>query len=201
MSVKHALLALLNLGPNTAYQLRVGFEEATDHSWPLNDGQVSQTLARLERDGLVEHDDTWSITSMGREELNGWWAAPVSRTHPARDELVIKLAMAALTNPGRLVSIISRQRSATMSTLNDITMLKRDESAETPVERDIAWSLTLDFRIFQIEAELRWLDHVEGRLSSLDQSDIAGILSRVGARGPRAIFVPAKASAKKGSEA
>ena len=54
MSVKQALLALLEQGPMYGYQLRTEFEQRTGSTWPLNVGQVYTTLARLERDGLVE---------------------------------------------------------------------------------------------------------------------------------------------------
>ena len=53
MSVKQALLALLEEGPMYGYQLRAEFEQRTGATWPLNVGQVYTTLARLERDGLV----------------------------------------------------------------------------------------------------------------------------------------------------
>ena len=54
MSVKQALLALLEQGPMYGYQLRAEFEQRTGATWPLNVGQVYTTLTRLERDGLVE---------------------------------------------------------------------------------------------------------------------------------------------------
>ena len=54
MTVRNALLALLEQGPLYGYQLRSEFEERTGGTWPLNVGQVYTTLARLERDGLVE---------------------------------------------------------------------------------------------------------------------------------------------------
>ena len=53
MSVKHALLALLDQGPRHGYGLKHEFEARLGQSWPLNVGQVYSTLARLERDGLV----------------------------------------------------------------------------------------------------------------------------------------------------
>src|SRR6266540_4118554 len=56
MSVRHSLLALLERRPMYGYGLKGEFEAATGHMWPLNDGQVYTTLARLERDGLVEAD-------------------------------------------------------------------------------------------------------------------------------------------------
>jgi DNA-binding PadR family transcriptional regulator len=54
VSVRNALLALLEQGPRYGYQLRAEFEHRTGGTWPLNVGQVYTTLARLERDGLVE---------------------------------------------------------------------------------------------------------------------------------------------------
>ena len=54
MSVKQGLMALLAEGPMYGAQLRAEFEQRTGGTWPLNVGQVYTTLARLERDGLVE---------------------------------------------------------------------------------------------------------------------------------------------------
>jgi len=53
VSVRHALLALLDDGPKYGMQLRDEYEGATGDVWPLNIGQVYTTLQRLERDGLV----------------------------------------------------------------------------------------------------------------------------------------------------
>ena len=62
-------------------------------------------------------------------------------------------------------TIIQRQRSATMASLQDYTRLKRSGRAAQPVEpADLAWSLVLDSLVFDAEAEVRWLDHCEARL-------------------------------------
>ena len=58
MSVPHALLALLSEGPKFGLRLQTEFESRTGDVWPLNVGQVYTTLQRLERDGLVETDDS-----------------------------------------------------------------------------------------------------------------------------------------------
>ena len=44
MSVRNALLALLEQGPRYGYQLRSEFEDRTGGTWPLNVGQVYTTL-------------------------------------------------------------------------------------------------------------------------------------------------------------
>ncbi|GAB2866590.1 PadR family transcriptional regulator [Nocardioides pacificus] len=179
MSVKQALLALLEQEPMYGYQLRSEFEARTGGTWPLNVGQVYTTLARLERDGLVEAGEaadgtdghvTYRVTESGRAEVAAWFTTPVARTQPPRDELAIKLAV-AVTVPGVDVgAVIQRQRGATMAALQDYTRLKRGTPAAggTPVDAqeraDLAWSLVLDSLVFAAEAEIRWLDHCESRL-------------------------------------
>ncbi len=170
VSVKHALLSLLEQEPMYGYQLRQEFESRTGGTWPLNVGQVYTTLTRLERDGLVEaagEDDEgherWRLTASGHEEVATWFTTPVARTQPPRDELAIKLAL-AVTVPGVDVgTLIQRQRSASMTALQDYTRLKRQAGASGETS-DLAWGLVLDSLVFAAEAEIRWLDHCEARL-------------------------------------
>jgi DNA-binding PadR family transcriptional regulator len=164
MSVKHALLALLEQEPMYGYQLRAAFEERTAETWPLNIGQVYTTLSRLERDGLVEGGDTdddghqiYRLTDAGRAEVTEWFGSAVPRTQPPRDELAIKLAFAVTAAGLDVTAVIQRQRSATMSALQDYNRLKRRAT-------DVAYGLVLDSLIFAAEAEVRWLDHCEARL-------------------------------------
>ena len=194
MSIRQAMLAILEQGPMYGYQLRAEFEQRTGETWPLNIGQVYTTLTRLERDGLVEvvghggaDDDhsgetgsdrqhvSYRATDAGRSEVSTWFATPVPRSQPPRDELAIKLAL-AVTLPGvDVAGIIQRQRSATMASLQDYTRLKRSGRAATPQEpADLAWSLVLDALVFDAEAEVRWLDHCEARLrrAALDRTDV-----------------------------
>ena len=190
MSIRQAMLAILERGPMYGYQLRAEFEQRTGETWPLNIGQVYTTLTRLERDGLVEvvelggadtHQSgterhvSYRATEAGRSEVSEWFATPVPRSQPPRDELAIKLAI-AVTLPGVEVgTIIQRQRSATMASLQDYTRLKRTGRAATPTEpADLAWSLVLDALVFDAEAEVRWLDHCEARLrrAAAERADV-----------------------------
>ncbi|WP_291381428.1 PadR family transcriptional regulator [Demequina sp.] len=167
MSVKNALLALLVEGEQYGYELRAGFEERTGGAWPLNIGQVYTTLDRLERDGMVERHEAdadrqvfYSLTDAGRAEAEDWWVTPTGATVPSRDDVALKVALAA-TSPGVDVrAVIQTQRKATMSMLQDLTRTKRASA-----DRDDAWELVADAMIFRAEAEVRWLDHTESRLS------------------------------------
>ena len=168
MSVKRGLLALLVEGPRYGAELKTEFERRTGGTWPLNIGQVYTTLARLQRDGLVaaagedgQGRPRYTVTDVGRAEVDAWWSAPVERDAPARDELAIKLAL-AVTVPGVDVrALIQTQRAATLRTLQEYTRLKRGPAAE----HDLAWSLVLESLLFAAEAEVRWLDHCEARVA------------------------------------
>jgi len=175
MSIRHGLLALLQQGPMYGYQLRAEFEERTGATWPLNVGQVYTTLARLERDGLVAPDGEdaeghvfYVLTGEGRVEADAWWSTPVRREGRPRDELAIKLAL-AITVPGvDVVGVVQAQRTDTMRALQEYTRLKTSAG-----EDDLAWLLVIDSMIFQAEAEIRWLDHCEGRLARHRARDTA----------------------------
>ncbi|WP_149202838.1 PadR family transcriptional regulator [Actinotalea subterranea] len=194
MSVRHALLALLGTAPVGAFALRQEFERRTGRTWPLNMGQVSTTLDRLERDGLVAEVPSdgdvphYALTDGGRAELESWWAAPVERGVPARDELAMKLAL-AVTLPGvEVQAIVRAQRTETMRWLQALTRLRGEPQAD-----DVAWQLLLDHYVFAAESEMRWLDHVQARLTRAGAahpadaaaSTLASERERVVARGDR----------------
>lgn len=170
MSVRQSLLAILDQGPCYGYQLRQEFDRRTGSTWPLNVGQIYNTLERLERDGLVdrgEADDQghvyWRITDAGSAEVANWLSSPVIRAQATRDELAIKLAVAA-TLPGVDVSaVIQTQRTASLVQLQTLQRAKyAGGDPEGPEE--LAWALVVDSMIFAAEAEVRWLDHTEQRL-------------------------------------
>jgi len=172
MSVRLSLLALLDQGPCYGYQLRAEFERRTGATWPLNVGQIYNTLERLERDGLVERSDAdgnghvfWAITPAGSVEASGWIGSPVPRGLGTRDELAIKLALAA-TLPGVDVDcLIKEQRRTTRARLES---LRREEleTADASGAEEIARSLIVDAMILAAEAEERLLERAEQRLAA-----------------------------------
>ena len=171
MSVRQSLLAILNQGPCYGYQLRAEFDRRTGSTWPINVGQIYNTLDRLERDGLVQKADIdaegqnyYEITDAGRAEVTNWLGSPVVRAAAARDELAIKLAI-AVTLPGvDIARVIQVQRNSTLTTLQELTRTKNATDNPESSE-ELAWLLVVDSMIFAAEAEVRWLDHSETRLA------------------------------------
>lgn len=169
MSIKHGLLALLSEGPRYGYELRSGFEARTGGAWPLNAGQVYTTLGRLERDGLVTQQGTddeghvyYALNDAGRVELQAWFETPVERTPPPRDELAIKLALATGLSGVDLATVVQRQRSATLATLQSLTRQKA-----TALDAEHTGPLVvLDALLSAADAEARFLDVFDARTAS-----------------------------------
>lgn len=169
MSVRQSLLAILDQGRCYGYQLRHEFDRRTGSTWPLNVGQIYNTLERLERDGLVtrgEADDRghvyWEITPTGSAEAARWLSAPAVRSASTRDELAIKLAMAA-TLPGvDVAAVIRAQRIASSGRLQ---ALRAESVADDDGPEQFARSIVVDAMISAAEAEVRWLDHLSQRLA------------------------------------
>ena len=165
MSVKHALLTLLQEEPQHGYHLKAEFERRTGGTWPLNIGQVYTTLQRLERDGLVRAQApgedgaiTYDTTPLGTSTVREWWDGTVDRAAPARDELTIKIALAVTTPGVDVAAILRRQRTASLQLLQALNR------ARAAAGDDLAWSLVLDRLSFDAQAEAQWLDHVEATL-------------------------------------
>lgn len=184
MSVRQSLLAILDQGPCYGYQLRSEFDRRTGSTWPLNVGQIYNTLDRLERDGLVvkakstdsEPESSgqihYRITDAGSAEVAGWLGSPVERSAATRDELAIKLAI-AVTLPGvDFTQVIDVQRTATRRKLHELTT-SQTNSGNPKSSEELASVLVVNSMIFHAEAEIRWLDHSEARLSQALESGLA----------------------------
>ena len=133
------LLALLSEGPKYGLQLREEFEAGTGEVWPLNVGQVYKTLGRLERDGLAESDGTgregpqkrFRVTPRGAEALAAWLRTPPDLASPPRDELVMKVLVAARVPGTDVHEVIEAHRVYLLELMQQWTRLKEARPAMT----------------------------------------------------------------------
>ena len=170
MSVRHALLALLSEGPKYGLQLRAEFEARTGEVWPLNVGQVYTTLQRLERDGLVAALDVeeseepgpqkaFQITAAGQVELADWLRVPPDMSAPPRDELVMKILVAARVPGTDVHEVIQAHRTYLVQLMQQWTRLKEEDDGS-----DLSFVLMVDSELFRLDSVIRWLDAADGRL-------------------------------------
>jgi PadR family transcriptional regulator, regulatory protein AphA len=79
MSLRHALLGLLNFSPSSGYELAKHFEHTLRRIWHARNHQLYPELARLAADGHVRVVEegvrgrrTYAITDDGHAELRRW---------------------------------------------------------------------------------------------------------------------------------
>lgn len=172
---KFALLGLLVPGERHGYQLRARFERFLSGLWPVNVGQVYTTLARLERDGLVEsavveQDDrpdrrVYWLTDEGRDALDQWLREPAPDAGRMKDEFFLKLLVHWLASSGDARALVNDQRQQWYESLAELTERRIDP--DTPA----VTALVLDGAILRLEADLRWLDAVDDRLPEVFGAD------------------------------
>ncbi|MCZ6782547.1 MAG: PadR family transcriptional regulator, partial [Proteobacteria bacterium] len=110
MSLRHAILGVLEFQPMHGYALQCVLEEGISYFWPVNLPAIYPCLKRLEQEGLVTHETEASlegrpnrkvctVTAAGREELARWRREPPESDVPRfRNELFLKLLFSRREN-------------------------------------------------------------------------------------------------------
>lgn len=160
MSTSHVLLGVLADAPAHGYDLKREHDARLPGAKPLAYGQVYATLARLERDGLVEVATTeheggpertvYAVTAVGREVVEAWLAAPDSPGPYAAEELVRKTVTALhLRRDAR--PFLAAQREVHLARMRELVAAQRSAP-------DAATRIALDHSVFHLDADLRWLE-------------------------------------------
>lgn len=100
MSLRHAILGLIDLSPMTGWDLKTQFDKSLGAVWSTSESQLYAEIRRLELEGLIEterviqHDrpnkKVCHITASGREELHRWLAADVEPPQ-VKDDFLTKM--------------------------------------------------------------------------------------------------------------
>ena len=101
MSLKHAILGLLDRGPKTGYEIKIHFRDAIRNFWSVSDGQLYPTLRKLADAGLVTRRDesgegglvrhVYEITDHGRVEFMEWLRTTEKSIPELKEPFLLKL--------------------------------------------------------------------------------------------------------------
>jgi DNA-binding PadR family transcriptional regulator len=192
MSVRNALLGLLEQRPRHGYDLRAAFEAVMGgkENWEVKPAQVYSTLARLEHRGLIAQEAVeqeggperrvYAVTPAGRRELVSWLTTPVRAQHQ-RDEFFLKLMVCLATGEVAPHTVIYAQRAGLYQELHALTAQRAGADPRT----ELAHILLLDHAIMHLEADLRWLDMVEARLDEVARQPLPEPEARPRGRPPK----------------
>ena len=166
MSLGDVLLGVLADGPAHGYDLKREHDERFPASRALAYGQVYSTLARLEKQDLVEVLETrqeggpertvYALTEAGDHELRSWLETTEEPGAYAADELVRKTVTALLTGHDA-TAFLARQREVHLAAMRRLTVDLRDA-------KTVGAQIAIDHARAHLDAELRWLDDARERV-------------------------------------
>jgi DNA-binding PadR family transcriptional regulator len=115
MSLRHAILGLLDLAPATGYELTQRFDVSLSNAWHARHSQIYPELAKLEEAGLAEvigegprNSRTWAVTDAGREELRRWLIEVEPGRHQ-RNETALRWFLVFLLAPDERRAVLERE--------------------------------------------------------------------------------------------
>jgi DNA-binding PadR family transcriptional regulator len=168
MSVPHTLLGLLEVEPRHGYDLKRAYDVHFGQDRPLKAGQVYSTLGRLERVGFVvvagtgreggPDRTTYAVTGEGVTDLDRWFSQPEGPAAYLQPVLFAKVVL-ALQSGRDARAVLEAQRAEHLVTMRELTAQKNGAELDRV--------LGLDFALFHLEADLRWLEHTASRLDRL----------------------------------
>ena len=115
--LKFALLGFLNYTPMTGYELEGWINATTGNFWHAELSQIYKTLKKLGEEGavtsIIEPQEgkpdrrVYSLTTVGKAELDEWLAAPLLDEVDKKDPLLLKLFFAP---PGDKTTLLTMLR-------------------------------------------------------------------------------------------
>ena len=164
----NALLGILGTRPGYGYDLKHDYDRLFGAEKPLAFGQVYATLARLLKHGLIEllGDEAgggpdrkrYRITATGRAHVTEWLFSADAVSASLQSNLFAKTVVALLLGDDA-EHLLDVQRAGHLDRMRELT--RRKQGA------DLATVLMCDHALFHIEADLRWIDLTQARLSTL----------------------------------
>lgn len=166
--VSYALLALLEESERHGYDLKRVYDQRFDGAQDLSFGTLYRLLGQLVRTGQVmvvaveagsgPERKRYAITDAGVTDLQRWLGEPEDPNPHLQPVLFMKVVLALMSGrPAR--AFLRAQRSRHVARMRELTSRRRAASART--------ALQLDYELFHIEADLRWIEHAESRLREI----------------------------------
>jgi PadR family transcriptional regulator AphA len=172
--LKFVLLGSLNYHPMTGYELKQFMDTSTSNFWHAKLSQIYITLKALEANGLVTSDTIsqqsrpdrrlYTITRLGRQELNTWLRNVNTETVLPKEPLLLKLFFSAHMDKDILLTELRLQRELHQKTLEVYLTTTREtisqiaEQAPHLKKDALLWEATRHSGEIIEKAILLWLD-------------------------------------------
>lgn len=173
MSIKYAILGLLNYSDMHGYRIKEHIEKNFGHMWSINFGQIYSNLKDLEKEGFIRmlevapSDDggpnkkLYSITEKGLDEFSRWLVESPRKPMLIRDPFLLKFAFFGFGDGDRALEIIDEQ------IVNFEAQLERRQKNRARWERQGVYvRLLAELGINQNEMYLEWLRRARAEIEN-----------------------------------
>lgn len=176
MSLKHAILVLLEREPGSGYDLAQRFHQGIGNFWRASHQQIYQQLKALSASGWVVYETeeqqgkpdrkVYRSTPAGGQELRRWLNEPV-KSPVLRDALLVKVFAGDLADRGVLLAELERQIARQREILSAYRVKEQayfllDEPGKRRMRLPY---LTLRRGIRHAQDMLGWLEETHGLLA------------------------------------
>ncbi|HEY6740178.1 MAG TPA: PadR family transcriptional regulator [Actinopolymorphaceae bacterium] len=179
MSLRHALLGLLEDQPASGYALTARFERSLRRfAWTAQQSHIYPELKRLADDGLITVIEegprgrrTYAITDKGRQELRDWLMSP-PRPRAVRDEHVLRMSLLSALEVPQARELVRGQLRAAEETMAELKAIAAAADAGShPRGRLRFGRLAVEYGIHQCEAQRRWAHWALRQLAEAARAD------------------------------
>jgi DNA-binding PadR family transcriptional regulator len=182
MSLRYAILGILNVMPMTGYDLKhQAFDATVRHFWPADQSQIYRTLNKLAEDNLVtgtieaqdERPDrkVYTITPAGQAALDEWLKSDQA-VPTLRDPLLVQLFFGQEQPRADLLRVVAQQLAAHQARLAVYEQIAIPPAESRPDDRWLALQhLTLDFGLALEQAYVSWLEHCQEVIATMPDAD------------------------------
>lgn len=175
MSLKHAILVLLETEPSSGYDLLKQFNNSLGYFWNAKHQQIYQQLKLLSNDNLIEckleeqhgkpDKKVYKITASGVAELSRWLKDTV-KPNKINDTLLVKLYGGHLTEQENLLSELKSHVSLHKKTLCQLQEIEKkylNLTQELQEKYKLPY-ITLRRGLLGEEAWLQWANEAIGMI-------------------------------------
>jgi PadR family transcriptional regulator, regulatory protein AphA len=166
VSIKYAILGLLNYSDMHGYRIKEHIEKNFGHMWSINFGQIYPGLKELKNEGLINmleltpsenggpHKKLYSITQKGKDEFSRWLAAPPQKPMLIRDPFLLKFAFFGFGEDERAMKIMDEQIE-----IFEAQLKRRQINRKRWERQGVYVRLLAELGVTQNEMYLEWLRH------------------------------------------
>ncbi|WP_226703697.1 PadR family transcriptional regulator [Microbulbifer elongatus] len=182
MSLRFAVLTLLDIEPGSGYDLKRRFERSVSYFWSASHQQMYRELHKLHAEGLLDCTEqpqegrpdkkVYSLTAAGRSALAEWAAKPAA-AQKIREPFLIQLFAGHHLSGAQVRAELERHLQEHRQMLATYEAQNQRFYSRPPEQQQRLW-LAHQPLLLGIETEKTWIRWAEQLLEKLPEQEGAG---------------------------